>query len=232
MSRKNSDQEWDKYWEEESSSSIFVRAYSLVASFYRNKLIGPRLKFELNKNFQKGSKLLHGGSGAGEVDNFVKDDFELVALDMSTNALKKYSLRHPGSKTILGDITDLSKIEGKFDGIYNLGVMEHLTPEEIRIAINEFSSILKPGGKVIFFWPPVFGTSVIFLHVIHFILNKILRKNIVLHPDEPNKLSFKTGFKKYLIDSDLKLIKFKVSVRDFFTYLVVVLEKEKLTSQS
>jgi SAM-dependent methyltransferase len=226
VSRRNSDQEWDKYWEEEGSSSMSVRAYSVIASFYRNRLIGPRLKYELNNNFRRGCKLMHGGSGAGEVDNFVKDDFEIVALDMSGNALKKYSLRHPKSNTILGDITDLSKIEGKFDGIYNLGVMEHLTPEEIRLAIKEFSSILKPGGKVIFFWPPVFGTSVIFLHLIHFVLNKILRKDIVLHPEEPNKLSFKTSFKKYLIDSDFKIIKFKLSIRDFFTYLVVVLEKD------
>jgi hypothetical protein len=35
---------------------------------------------------------------------------------------------------------------------------------------------------MVIFWPPVFGLTVNVLDAAHFILNKVLRKNIQLHP--------------------------------------------------
>jgi ubiquinone/menaquinone biosynthesis C-methylase UbiE len=226
MVRENSDSEWDKYWDETESSSSAVRVYSRIASFYRNTLIGPRLNYELSKHFSRGAVLLHAGSGAGEVDIFVREKFSITALDMSANALSKYKQRYPSSESILGDITNLQVVDRKFDGVYNLGVMEHLTPEQIKKALKEFSAILSDNGKVVLFWPPVYGSSVIFLHCVHYLLRKIFRKDLTLHPDEPNKLSFRKYFKHYIKDTDFILQNFRVSYRDFFTYLVVVLEKK------
>ncbi len=224
--RENSKGEWDKYWEEESSNDFMTRLYSRVASFYRNQLIGPRLQREINRNFSKGDKLLHAGSGAGEVDRFLHSSFSITALDLSSGAIEKYQKRYAKANTIIGDITNLSNVSTKFNGIYNLGVMEHLDKSQINQSLKEMEKLLIPGGRIILFWPPKFGLSVIFLTCVHFILNKILKKEIILHPSEPNKVSTVKNFVGYLKDTNLDLVDFKVSWRDFFTYVVIILKKK------
>ena len=68
--------------------------------------------------------------------------------------------------------------DSSFDGIYNLGVMEHFTEDEIMGILKEFHRVLKSNGKIILFWPPEYGLSVQFLKFAHFILNKIFRKKL------------------------------------------------------
>ncbi len=223
--RENTPEEWDSYWEEELSPSLFTRIYSRIAHFYRQHLIGPRLARVLSRNFNQGARLLHAGSGAGEVDLLVRDSFEIVAGDMSKLALDKYVKQHPDSEVILLNITEKNFKDLQVQGIYNLGVMEHLTPEEIVLSFQNFSASLPSKGRIVLFWPPVYGTSVVFLYVVHFVLQKIFRKAIVLHPDEPNKVSTVTNFRKYLVETDLRIISFRMSWRDMFTYMVITLEK-------
>lgn len=226
MVRDNNEDEWNKYWEEGNSGKFFERLYSKIASFYRNYLIGPRLSFVMKNYVEQGSSLLHAGSGAGEVDKIIIDKYQITAMDISSQALMKYQSRYPDAQLVKGDITECKIYDKKFDGIYNLGVMEHLTPNQIVKSVNEFSKLLEPKGKLIFFWPPVYGLSVLFLTVVHFILNRIFKKNLILHPEEPNKVSTKKKFMQYIEGSDFKLIYFGMSPRDLFTYCVIVLEKQ------
>jgi 2-polyprenyl-3-methyl-5-hydroxy-6-metoxy-1,4-benzoquinol methylase len=228
MARENNSTEWDSYWEEEKSKSLSTRAYSVVANFYRQRLIGPRLFREINKNFPKGSTLLHAGSGAGEVDRLLRDNFRIVALDISTNALNSYKENYSDAKIQLGDITNLGNIEDKYDGVYNLGVMEHLSNDEVRASLLSFQKVLKPGGKVVLFWPPSYGTSVLFLHLVHFILKVFGKGAIRLHPDEPNKAFSKKKLRPTLLKTKFKINHFSLSYRDFFTYIVIVLELETI----
>jgi 2-polyprenyl-3-methyl-5-hydroxy-6-metoxy-1,4-benzoquinol methylase len=226
MARENNSTEWDSYWEEEKSKSFSTRAYSAVANFYRQQLIGPRLFREIKNNFPKGSTLLHAGSGAGEVDRLLRDDFRIVALDISTNALNSYKKNYPDARIELGDITNLGNIEDEYDGVYNLGVMEHLSIEEVRASLLSFEKVLRPRGKVVLFWPPSYGTSVLFLHFVHFILKIFGKGGIRLHPDEPNKAFSKSKLRPMLVGTNFKINHFSVSYRDFFTYVVIVLELE------
>lgn len=223
--RQNTPEEWDSYWEEDSSTSFLTRVYSKIAHFYRRFLIGPRLERVLSRNFRAGTRLLHAGSGAGEVDLKVRNSYAVVAADMSILAINKYRDQYPNSEVVILDITKSNFKDLNIEGVYNLGVMEHLSPEEIMQTLGNFSASLPVKGRIVLFWPPVFGLSVIFLHVAHFVLQRIFRRSILLHPDEPNKVSTKSRFKKYLIGTDLKLISFRMSPRDLFTYMVVILEK-------
>jgi SAM-dependent methyltransferase len=224
MIRENNESEWNKYWEEESSSDFLTRIYSRIASFYRNFLIGPRLKREIDLNFSPGDLLLHAGSGAGEVDRFLRDTYSVTALDLSTGAVEKYQKRYPGSSVIVGDITNLSNVTNKFNGVYNLGVMEHLDPYQINKSFKEMEKLLVVDGRIVLFWPPIFGLSVLFLNSVHFFLNRILKRNIILHPSEPNKVSTRIKFMPYLEGTRLEIVNFKMSWRDFFTYTVVTLK--------
>ena len=64
--KSNNEQSWDEYWGSSQEKSALSRIYDVIASIYRNKLIGPRLDFELSKAFPSGGKMIHAGSGAGE----------------------------------------------------------------------------------------------------------------------------------------------------------------------
>src|SRR5258706_334120 len=82
------EKEWDKYWTKKKTFSQQI--YRIVASFYRNHIIRKNLTEVLKKEFKKDSKLLHAGSGSGQVDKGALKIFDITALDISNEALKIY----------------------------------------------------------------------------------------------------------------------------------------------
>jgi SAM-dependent methyltransferase len=169
--------------------------------------------------------LLHAGCGGGEVDKKIVSDFRVTALDISPNALELYRAKNPGVDAVIANIFDLSKLRDKFDGVYNLGVMEHFSPVEIVEILKQFHGVLKPGGKIVLLWPPVYGLSVIALHIIHFVLNRVMRRNIQLHPLEPTKVSSRRQVESYLSAAGFRLRSMQFGPRDAFTYVVIAAEK-------
>ena len=225
--KSNSEKSWDEYWSSSQEKSRLSRIYDVIASVYRNRLIGPRLNFELSRSFPKGGRLIHAGSGAGEVDACLSEKFQITAVDISRNAVIKYSELHPEHKAVQLDIFKLEELNESYDGLYNLGVMEHFSPEECRRILNSAHSVLKPGGKVILFWPPHYGLSVLFLHIVHTILRALQGRNFQsLHPEEPNKASTRRAARKLLEQSGFRLDRFSFSPRDAFTYVVIVGTKQ------
>ena len=215
--------EWDVYWSKEGSKKI----YDKIATFYRFKLIQPNLDRFIEHYFKRGDKLLHAGCGSGETDTNVANYANLTAIDFSTKAIKRYKDIHKDKcQTMVGSIFKISVPPLTFDGIYNLGVMEHFSETEIVDILREFNRVLKVNGRVILFWPPSYGLSVLALRFIHFILNGVLRKNIKLHPDEPTRIRSKQQVIKMISKAGFKLEKFSFSIRDAFTYVVVVIKKE------
>lgn len=221
---KDIEEEWDIYWNRSKDKVYERKLFDFVASFYRNYLIGPYLKKIISKHFKKKQKLLHAGSGGGEVDRFIIDDYNIKAIDISSNALKIYKSLYQNSEVQKVDLFDLSHIKEKYDGIYNLGVMEHFSETEIVQILKQLKLKLNRNGKIILFWPPVYGLSVIGLHIIHFVLKYLFRKKTKLHADEPNKVKSKKQLLRYCTDSNLKIINTYFGISDAFTYYVVVLK--------
>ena len=85
--------------------------------------------------------------------------------------------------------------------------------------------MIKKGGKIVLFWPPVFGLSVIALHIIHFIMKYVLKNKNKLHPEEPNKLKSKKLAFELLSSNGFIPKEWSFSIKDFFTYVVLVGEK-------
>ena len=79
---------------------------------------------------------------------------------------------------------------------------------------------------MIVFWPPKFGLSVIVLNLIHLILNKILRLNIKLHPDEITLIKSKKHAQNIFSQSNFKIIDYSFGISDFFTYCMLVVQKD------
>lgn len=224
--RRKEIKDWDNYWE--NPKGITNNLYGIIANFYRNKLIKPNLNKIVKKHFPEKSKLLHAGCGSGKVDKDFSMNHSIFALDMSNNALKVYrSIHNTQEEIIQGTIFSIPTKNFSFDGIYHLGVMEHFTKDEIKQILSEFERILKNDGKMIVFWPPKFGLSVIALKIIHFMLNKILRLNIKLHPDEITLIESKKHAQNIFSESNFKIIDYSFGYYDLFTYCMLVVQKDK-----
>jgi len=65
------------------------------------------------------------------------------------------------------------------------------------------------------------------MKVIHFVLNRVLRKNIKLHPDEHTHVSAQHQTIKWLLNAGLDVVSFYFGSRDLFTHQIIVAEKPK-----
>lgn len=218
--------EWDEYWTKKKTKSQAV--YRAVAGLYREFIIKKSLNHSIEKEFKKGSKLLHAGSGTGQVDTDILDRYTITALDISGEALKLYKQNNGDkAKLLKASIFDIPAKDSSFDGIYNMGVHEHFTEDENIKILKEYARVLKPNGKIIVFWPPKFGISVIFLNSLHFVLNNILRRNIRLHPQEVSLIKSRNQVKDILKRGGFRLVKFYFGPVDLFTHCIIVAKKTR-----
>lgn len=214
---------WDTYWSKQAPSQ---RAYGVIANIYRKWIIKRTLNHYVRTLFPVGAVLLHAGSGGGEVDTDLNDEFCLIAIDFSNEAVKTYAACHPNSgRLLLADVLKLPFAAESFDGIFNLGVMEHFTEEEIVLALTEIRRALKPNGHVVLFWPPVWGLSVIALRSLHKVVRVVFRKDLNLHPAELNLVRSRKQCEKWLTQAGLTLELFRFGIRDLFTHQIVVARK-------
>jgi ubiquinone/menaquinone biosynthesis C-methylase UbiE len=214
--------EWDDYWSEKSTVS--KRIYDVIAVVYRAVIIKPNLRNYLRKYFKQGDRLLHAGCGGGGVES-ENNGFKIVAFDISGYALAEYRSRHPDIEIRQGTILDTGIGDNTFDGIYNLGVMEHFNDEDIQTILKEFRRIVKPGGTVILFWAHTMGITVIFLRYLHYFLNTILHHNVNFHPAEPSLVQSDQWIQDRLKNTGFKTIAIDFNVANLYTYMVIVLKK-------
>lgn len=214
-------QGWDGYWRSKSKPTLAV--YDLIAAFYRKFIIKRSLNYFILRHFNSHSRVLHAGCGSGQVDREIGERIAISALDISPLALNIYKKANKHYRElILGSIFAIPAVDSAYDGIYNLGVMEHFSEKEIDAILAEFNRVLAPGGKVVLFWPPEFGLSVLFLKFVHFILNRLMKRNIALHPPEITRVRSRRQISGYMKKANFTLVDYRFGIRDLFTYVVVV----------
>ena len=215
-------QGWDQYWSEKKSQSSHL-VYDLIAAFYRKAIIRPALNHYVRRHFSEGAKLLHAGCGSGQVDVDVRHYVDIAALDISPAALSFYrKVNGAQCRLIHGSMFAIPSGVGAYAGIYNLGVMEHFEEAPIIEALKEFRRVLVPGGKVLLFWPHEYGSSVTVLKLVHFVLNRILKKNVKLHPDEITRIRNRSQARRLLDAAGFDLTEYSFGPRDFFTHAIMV----------
>ena len=213
-------QNWNEYWDKKERAT--TATYDVIATLYRNTVIKRRLQETIEREFGRGSRLLHAGCGSGQVDVDLHDRADIVAVDISESALRTYLRENPQAQVTHASIFNLPFEEATFDGAYNLGVVEHFTHEELGRAFGEIRRVLKPGGKVVVFWPHAQATSVKVLGLAHWMLNDVLEKNVRLHPPEPSLVHSKSEASKLLAAGGLELVSYDFGPKDFFVQAVVV----------
>ena len=214
---------WDHYWSSKKTRIL----YDIVAEIYRRVLIRPSLNHFIKKHFNPGDTVLHAGCGSGQVDSNITKYIQINALDISPNALEIYKKENgPEAKTIQGSIFNIPLPDHSIQGVYNLGVMEHFYEEDIIKILKEFYRVTTPTGKLVLFWPPEFGLSVLFFKALKIIFAKVFRNpDIQFHPDEVCRLKSKEHAQILLKTSGFKIEEYYFGPRDFFTYSVVVATK-------
>jgi SAM-dependent methyltransferase len=214
---------WDAYWATDARGSH--RLYALLASIYRRIFICTRLAWWLKRTFPKDARLLHAGCGSGEVDALVGSHFRITGLDISPGALNRYRRNNlHAAGTIHADLMNLRDIPGGYDGVYSLGVLEHFTPDEIRLILDNMRLVLRPGGKMIAFWPLASAPSVKVLGLWHRLLNKQGDRAVELHPPEITLIRSRSQVEEIIRSAGWRLASYSVSPADLFIQAVIVCE--------
>jgi dolichol-phosphate mannosyltransferase len=216
-------EEWNAYWGQREPRPEY-KFYEAVASFYRKYLIKRMLNHFIRKTFKPGERLLHAGCGGGEVDEDVVAFANVTALDISAAAISRYKSRF-NIPAMVGDVFRLPDAP-QYDGVYNLGVMEHFSPDEIRRILTEFNRTLKTNGRILLFWPPAFGLSVFALKILRWIFKRVLGREIIFHPAEPSLVRSRKEVNNFLEQTGFQLREYYFGIRDAFTYVVVVADKK------
>ena len=225
--RLRDDQGWDAYWDGGQTGNGRL-LYDAVAAFYRKWIIRPALNRFVGRYFAPGARVLHAGCGGGQVDADIRHQVSITGLDISLNALRLYQKLNRGhSQTLHGSIFDIPLPDGTVDGVYNLGVMEHFTEEEIHRILREFRRVLRPDGRVIVFWPPEFGLSVLFFKGLVWVFRHVLRKkDVKFHPGEITRVRSRRHVTGLFETAGFRVIRYSFGPRDLFTYAVVAAQRD------
>jgi SAM-dependent methyltransferase len=103
--------------------------------------------------------------------------------------------------------------------------MEHFVEKDIRRIFREFHRVLKRDGYLLLFWPPRYGSSVLFLRGIQHLSRLLLGRYQSLHPSEPSLLPSREYIERLGAECGFRLVEYAFTWRDLYTYAVVVLEK-------
>lgn len=223
-----SQREWDSYWEQQSS---VTKTYGKIASIYRKFIIPRSLIKTLNLKLNSNSRILHAGAGGGEVDVALAPSWNLYSIDYSFRATIQHREVHykDGREDLVAqaDIFNLPFANNTFDAVFNLGVMEHFSDDEIVDALKEFRRVTRVGGVIILYWPPIWGLSVMVLRSAKFLLQLERRKQISLYPPEINLVKSRRRCERWISEADLSLEQFSFGIGDFFTHQIVIARKTK-----
>jgi len=216
-------QGWDEYWSQKRTALGTV--YDVVATVYR-RVIRHNLRRYAKRSFLPGARLLHAGCGSGQVDQGLHARYRITAIDISERALTLYARNNWLANRIeQASIFDLPFEAETFDGAYNLGVLEHFHPGEIRDILGELHRVLRPGGKLVVFWPHRRGSSVLFLSALRRLVQGVLGREQKFHPDEVSLLGSREEAANLLHAAGFVLCEYYFGVRDLFVQCVIVAEK-------
>jgi len=218
--KKTGNKNWDIHWSKLNKSLL-----GNFCSFYRKNIIANAVAYYLDKYFPNKGTFVECGSGTSQTTiRLNKRNRKIIALDIAPSALKLAKQVKQIDECIVGNILNLPFKDSSIEGIWNLGVMEHLTEDEIKKTLSEFSRVLKEESYAILFWPPKIGPVNITITAIE-AMAKVFRKEIDLFPDEINLLSSKIDLKKLAFECDFSKVEVKHSPRDMFTHAIVIFKK-------
>jgi SAM-dependent methyltransferase len=148
-------------------------------------------------------------------------DRKLLAVDIVLPVLQRC---HPVmDRRVCGDIFKLPLHDCSVDGIWNVGVMEHFTHEQIDHIMRELYRVLKPGSRVILLWPGADSIPQKMLRVVEKVINlKHEQKNFSFHPPEISQLKSMREGHDVLIRNGFRCLDIDYGFRSLMAFKVLV----------
>lgn len=109
---------------------------------------GFRLNY-LTRYLHPDQRALNVGIGSGILERCARrKGVDIFSLDPDWTSLCSHVEESP-SRLIAGRLEDMPFADNTFDAVIISEILEHLTPEEMRKALQEIRRVLVPGGEII-----------------------------------------------------------------------------------
>lgn len=216
---------WLQHWSEKNQRSIWQRFFS----FYRKAVFARTVRFFTDRYFPPSGILVEAGSGTSETSMRIDKHNgarTLVAVDIVRFVLEQC---HPVMDAKLaGDIFRLPFKENSVDGIWNVGVMEHFTQEQIDQILGEFHRVLRPRAPMILLWPGTDSIPQQLLRIVEIGINMSHRqKRFRFHPDEISQLRSSREGCEVLARNGFHILDTDYGLRSLMAFKTLVGEKIK-----
>ncbi|NJL44251.1 MAG: methyltransferase domain-containing protein [Nitrosarchaeum sp.] len=214
---------WDLHWKHlRSGRSVFGKLCSIHRILFRARAV----RKYLDKTFPDAGLFVEAGSGSSQTSVLIpKRRREIIAVDISAEALKEAKKIPVLDRFVRADIRKLPFTRNSIDGIWNLGVMEHFHPKDIDTILKEFLRVLKPGGMVVLFWPSRIASDKVLLTAIETVHNLLSSRRLQFFPDEVSRLRSKQQGIEILARNGFEQTRVYFPLLDLFTEYVVVARK-------
>ena len=211
--------DWSKHWSSNNQRNPAQRFFS----FYRKAVFARTVRYFVNSYFPASGLFVEAGSGTSETSCRIEKGGgarQLLAVDIILPVLRggdpSMDMR------VCGDIFQLPFRDQSFDGLWNVGVMEHFTSAQIDAILREFHRILKPGRHAIILWPGVDSVPQRLLRLVEFFINLAPREEpFRFHPAEISKLKASEA-NEILSRNGFALIQVEFGFRSLLAFKTVV----------
>lgn len=202
---------WSRHWSTEQQHSPAQRFFS----FYRKAVFSRTVRYFVGRYFPSSGIFIEAGSGTSETSMRIDKRGTgrvLVAVDIIVPILKQ--CHQVMDIKVGGDIFSLPFRTNSLAGIWNVGVMEHFTHDQIDQIMREFHRILRPEGVIILLWPGTKSIPQKMLRLVEKGINiRHSKEKFRFHPDEISQLKSaqegrdvltRNGFETVSVDSGLR----------------------------
>ncbi len=213
---------WDRHWtvtRRPGGMSAFGRLSSLV----RKHVFEAAVRRYADRFFPAEGLFVETGCGTAESSRgLLGDGRRKLGVDASMIALGSARAAVPEFGLLRADVRRLPLRDASVDGLWNLGVLEHFPPAQGDAVLRECARVLRPGGHLIAFWPPVLGSSRLALAPVEWLLSIAKRRRYRFFPDEVNRLRSRLHAWEVLQRAGFEIVAIECPFRLLFIHAVVV----------
>ena len=222
--------EWDSHWsalDDDGSRRLF----GWISGLVRRLAFQRAVRHFLEKYFPAEGVFCEMGCGTGESSALVPARVRRrLGLDFSVTALAAAKKTTCFDSHICADISQLPLRSGSLDGIWNLGVLEHLPRPLLVATLREFRTVLKPGGVAVVFWPARGNSSRWVLAPVEWVRTGITGKRYRFFPDEVMLSKSRQEAEEIFREAGLLPVEVDFSMRTWFIHRVVVARNTHVTA--
>lgn len=216
---------WGAHWSEKRQRSVSQRFFS----FYRKAIFARTVRYFVGQYFPSEGIFVEAGSGTAETSIRIDKcggTRQLIATDVVESVLKRCS--PVMDSKVCGDIFNMPYASDSIDGIWNVGVMEHFTHQQIDRILAEFHRTLKPGHRIILLWPGADSVPQKLLRVVELLINAAGKKKeeFRFHPPEISQLRSRKEGHEIMRRNGFRSICIDYGWRSLFAFKTIVAAKD------